>query len=710
MSRVKRLDLGRFVIDKYGMGFCRRFVWSFSSLSAAFIFAVYGFASKERTLKFSEFTGEATSFEAAIGELGQFTWWMPEGADAYVLPISAGIYVDADRLDLMSWLRKGGPWSLTELPTFGLRFGDRMLVIIVPWPHYAQLVFGDRVGVRFEFPVGRFDASPNIIVGMIRDSDPMEVARSFREWRCSADDIGVIPRPRRLATKIEELKKVERLLGAPHLYLWGHALFSRFDVPRGKWVRFAKALNASLAGSVGAEIVKRFTEDQRGAIQQLATLEWPQDFLMRDVSAGIATALSGRSLLAAGSGVVATDTMQGNMRALDEDFGSLLNPIETWGDGLSGSMLDALQEAGIDRALLLLSDLYRETAREDVVLKAEAMGYLVGPYDSYHSIHSPDSEADDTWETAQFDLKGYQNGRVINHDGSGHGGFMGRGFHFSPEAAWPYVQERVDSIIDQAPYSTWFIDCDATAECFDDYHPDHPANRLEDAQLRRRRLTWLEKNRQMVVGSEGGSVLFSDVIHYGHGVHTPYIGHLDPAFRDRASPHFLGSHWPPDTPDISFKPVPVPKSLVTPYFDPTVRFPLYQAAIGDEVIATHHWSFDSMKFEDIEWTRELLEILYRVPPLYHLNRGSWPDRRERILKHLAFWGPLHREVATAPLLRFAYLSEDRQVQRATYQTATGEVSVTVNFGKSPHVDCPPRSAKVTGVASLRDKIYSMADG
>ena len=231
----------------------------------------------------------------------------------------------------------------------------------------------------------------------------------------------------------------------------------------------------------------------------------------------------------------------------------------------------------------------------------------------------------------------------------------------------------------QSPYSAWFVDCDATGECFDDYNPLHPATRVDDLKLRRQRLRWLENERQLVVGSEGGSALFADVIHFGHGVHTPYIGHLDPSFREPQSPYYLGRYWPPDSPDSSFKPVPVPPSLKTPYFDPTVRIPLYQAALGDELIGTHHWSFDSLKFDDVEQTRELMEILYMMPPLYHLNREAWPKRRERILQHLAFWGPLHRELATAPLTRFACLSEDRLVQRTTFQPKSGEVTITVNF-------------------------------
>jgi hypothetical protein len=59
-------------------------------------------------------------------------------------------------------------------------------------------------------------------------------------------------------------------------------------------------------------------------------------------------------------------------------------------------------------------------------------------------------------------------------DGSGHGGFKNRGFHLSPTAAWPYVRQRVEKNLNQTPFSVWFVDCDATAECFDDYNPLHP--------------------------------------------------------------------------------------------------------------------------------------------------------------------------------------------------------------------------------------------
>ena len=381
------------------------------------------------------------------------------------------------------------------------------------------------------------------------------------------------------------------------------------------------------------------------------------NFLTVAISEAINKALSKDDLLKSAHEVTPAEVIRRNQKALHDAFPDYLNSPETWGDGLSIPMLENLHTAGIDRALLLLGDLYGDSFRPDVVAQADKFGFLLGPYDSYHSVHSPKALPDNTWETAQFDNAAFENGRVLKADGSGRAGFKKRGYFFSPQAAWPYVKQRVNRITAQAPYSAWFIDCDATAECFDDYNPAHPATRIDDTKIRRQRLDWLETNHHMVVGSEGGSVLFSDVIHFGHGIQTPYIGHLDPAFRDKSSKSYLGRFWPSDTPDNSFKPAVVPPSLMTPYFDPTARIPLYQAALGDELIVNHHWSFDSLKLSDVKQTRELMEILYMVPPMYHLNREMWPKRRNEILKHLTFWSPLHRQLATAHLTAFDCLTQ-----------------------------------------------------
>jgi len=645
------------------------------------------------------------AFRERAGDVLEFTWWLPPGAEAYVLPISAGLIVQPTNAGQMAWLRQGSPWGLSQLPAFGARYGERMLVVIVPWPHYAELVTQDRVGVRFAFPEKRNNTTPCEIILQWAGPEPLEVARVFRDWRASAKDSGAVPRVRPLAQKAAELPHVSRLFGAPHFYLWGPAMFSRHDVPRNKWVPLAKALRDAAAGSDAARLRASFSSDQRRSLDELAGAEWPMNHLLLDVAQAIDTAMTSRRLLGLAETTALAEVAVKNRALIAKALAQFANPPETWGDGLSVTLLNDLHGAGIDRALLLLSDLYGKAVRPDVAARAEALGYLLGPYDSYHSVHPPGAPPDQTWETAQFDQAAYTDGRVLKLNGQGHGGFRGRGYHLAPSAAWPHVQRRVGAVLRNHPYSAWFVDCDATAEGFDDYSPLHPATRVDDMNTRRERLRWLEREKRLVVGSEDGSVLFTDVIHFGHGVQTPYLGHLDPAFRDQDSPYFLGRHWPPDSPDLSFKAVPVPPSLTSPYFDPRVRLPLYQAALGDQVVVSHHWSFDSLKLSDVAADRELMEMLYLVPPMYHLNRETWPQRKDFITRHFSFWSPLHRVLATAPLVRFLWLSEDRLVQRTTFRHPSGDTTITVNFSTESRSGFPARSATVAGPIPLTQSIY-----
>ena len=651
--------------------------------------------------------GEATSvLHAQAGESRVFTWWLPDGVSDLVLPISGGIQIDWADSSAVSFLRERSPWSVNELPVFGARYGAQTLAVIIPWPHYAELVFGDEIGIRFSFPKDRNNTTPCDLVVQWTDSQPLSVAGVFREWRKSAKKTGPIPRPRSLIEKGESLKQVEQLFGAAHFYLWGPSGFSRHDVDRRNWIPFAKALSAAAGDSYGYRLRSSFSSDEQKALGDLAAAEFPLKYLTISVAHAIDRSLSNPAL--SGNGTDGEGAIvERNRSSLVSEFGSYLRPVRSWGDGLSLSLLNAMHEAGIERALLVMSDLYRDSVRPEAVARSRQLGYPIGPYDSYHSVHSPDALPDDTWSTAQFDVAAFEKGRVVKEAGRRQGGFKGRGYHLSPQAAWPYVQKRVKDVQLNNRYSAWFIDCDATAECFDDYSPLHSATRVDDMVLRRHRLAWLENDQRLLVGSEGGSILFSDVIHFGHGVHTPYIGHLAPAFRNRESPHFLGRHWPPDSPEQSFKAVPLPSHLKTPYFDPLLRIPLYQAVLGDELVSTHHWSFDSLKLSDVESTRALLEILYGVPPMYHLNREMWPKRKEKILRHLSFWAPLHKVIAPAALVDFEWLTEDRLVQRTSYQINHQRVSVTVNFGQREHLGLPGVSAKVRGIASLKGRIYTV---
>ena len=365
-----------------------------------------------------------------------------------------------------------------------------------------------------------------------------------------------------------------------------------------------------------------------------------------------------------------------NCGLLAAAFERSLAPIENWGDGISPKMIEELAAAGFDRLWLGAEGWSGFVKRPETVTAARAHGYLIGTYDSYHSIHRPDEP--ETWATAQFDPKLYRSGAIIQADGTKKRGFKGKGYLLSPQAARPDVEKRVTNLMQVFHANSWFIDCDGFGQYFDDYSEQHPATQQSDLQERMSRIAWIRDRYGAVVGSEGCSAGAAATLHFAHGVMTPVIGWGDPDLTNRSSKYYLGGYYPPNAPAAFFKSVPVKDEYRYRYFDPRFRLPLFQTVFHDSVVATHHWSSPSLKFADTARTVELLELLYNVPPLYHLNRQEFQRRKAQIKAHYDFFSPLHRELGLLPLTDFNWLTGDQLVQ----QTVFGDkVELIANFGE-----------------------------
>ena len=181
-------------------------------------------------------------------------------------------------------------------------------------------------------PPGRHDASPaEIVVLRKQTNDPLEVARQFREWRLNSKSTGDIPRPRTLRQKINDLPSVERLLGAPHCYLWGPNLFSRHDIPQAEWQRFARELNNATPGSLLANLRDLFSNGHRKSLQELASKASSSPFLANHVALAINKALSSPDLLGLGTETPLAEVIRLNKQALARSGSDYLNTLEILG-------------------------------------------------------------------------------------------------------------------------------------------------------------------------------------------------------------------------------------------------------------------------------------------------------------------------------------------------------------------------------------------
>lgn len=195
------------------------------------------------------------------------------------------------------------------------------------------------------------------------------------------------------------------------------------------------------------------------------------------------------------------------------------------------------------------------------------------------------------------------------------------------------------------------------------------------------RMQSIVANNNVVLGSEDGNALTTSGIAFAHGLETIGFGWSDTEMkRDTHSPYYLGRWYPDHKPDFFFKPAKVKEPYKTLLFAPQYRIPLYQAVFHDEVINSHHWHSDSLKFSDVKIERDLTAMLYNVPAMVHLSRDEAlsPNSKRLVqLKHYqSGFKPLHQALWDKQLNRFEWLTEDGKVQQTTFSDGS---KIMANF-------------------------------
>lgn len=658
----------------------------------------------------------------------RLTWPVIEDSQslrAYILPLFEGSYVPKGDTKWQDFLSERGPINTTaglSMPFWGLDLTDRTLTYILTNPFNNRIRFNKTTSAALDMAVSHA-FTPNweqkkyglhISLGA---ASPVAPAKQYRRYlQQNAEFVS-------FAEKIEKTPAAAKLLGAAHAYVWGGKLLNEHDVT--DWKAFAIRLKSD--NKIATRIWAQLNAETREVIQEIVQSDYPSKYIRRVVSRAISEQLEKQDFYKPAlwteipltsetekltsrdvSTLSLPELYRRNCLLFYAVFSDLLRHPDVWGDGLSVKLLEQFAENGLDR-LWLGVDSWQEGFRHPVAIaKAKELGYLVGPYDSYHSIHHPNEK--DTWETAQFDLLLYETGGIVNADGTKSRGFKKKGYHLSPLAAQPYVENRVNGIVEQmqSDFNTWFIDCDAYGELFDDYSSAHPATQLDDMNARLARIAWIRDTYNMVVGSEGGAAYSAAVLHFAHGMTLPVIGWGDPDMKSKTSPYYVGGYWPPEGPAIHIKQVPLKPNYLYHYYDPRFRLPLYQMVFHDSVITTHHWGSGSLKFKNAIGTLALLELLYNVPPLYHLNIEEFSKHKAWIKRHYAFFSPLHRQIGGQAMTDFEWLTDDRLVQRTEFGNV---VEILANFGTEPFehegVAIPGQSVIARWVDTGKVEVFSV---
>ena len=636
--------------------------------------------------------------EIASARPRDFTWPVvaayPEQR-GIVLPRGEGFYVPAGEKRWREFASKHPFQTMEDLsmPLWGVDYGDRSLTCVLTNPLDDSLAFepdGDRLRIRLTHTFPRNDFGRSYGLMMVPGGpSPTEPARIFRRWLIETGQFVS------LQEKLARLPELEKLFGAAHVYLWADGVMDAEDVR--DWPALLGALRHPVGAGAG-RVVALLPPDARRALAGFSPGQRTSAYLKGEVIAGLNAVIQRADLYLAATwpaaslpaparptaedarGGRAADIVKRNGCLLNAAFPGILAPCGEFGGGISPKMIRRLQSAGFDRLWLGVPDLDVLRQLPETASEAKRAGYLFATYDSYHSIHPPGAAR--TWETAQFDQTLYDQGSILGADGRRDRGFEGVGSHLSSLAAKPYLERRVDAWMKEFGFNSYFVDCDATGELFANYSAQYPQTRQTDLELRLQRLAWIRDTYHAVIGSEVGAYFAAPVIHFGHGMMTPVFGWGDPALHDAKSPYFLGGYYPPGAPAVFFRQTVLPDKYKDIYFDPRYRLPLYQTVFHDSIVTTHHWLAPSTKFGNTLAVNELLELLYGVPPLYHLNLAELTRRQHELQTHYAFFSPNYRRLAVLPLSGFAILTPDRLVQETEFG---GEARIVANFSPAPYV-------------------------
>ncbi|WP_266157191.1 glycoside hydrolase [Dyella silvatica] len=608
-----------------------------------------------------------------------------------ILPLAEGHYVPRGNSAWQGFITKQlNELNTTQdlsLPLWGMDHGAFSLSWLLTNPFNNRLLLaadGDALTIAASHQFTRLDpGAPLTMLLHLGAADPLAGAKRYRQWLI---DNG---RFESLKEKIAKTPDIDKLMGATHTYLWGSGLLAVKDVDH--WPALLVVLRSRQPLAV--DLLGRFSSEASAMLKQVKTT--PDHYQQGVLIAALNAALNSKARaqwLDDEPDMSALADSYGSLRTqVAEVFGQALKPdLTQWGGGVSIATIEQLRASGMSRLWLGLGDGWEGGLwHPEAIAAAVHAGYLIGPYDSYETALSRQENPD--WITAHLGQQAYQHCAIVLDNGKPKSGFQQSGHYTDPRCVKPLMEARVHALRNKVPFNSWFLDAYATAMVFDSYRPGATMTQQQNAQGYIASMRWLAETLHLPTGSEDGNATTAQGFVFAHGMQTPVIAWGDPdmgsgARKNKTSPYYLGNWYPADEPSVFFKPVPLKALYRTVYIDPTYRLPLYQAVFHDSIITTHHWSFDNLKLSNVHIENELTQLLYNVPPLYHLSAASLKTRLPSMRRQDAFFRPLHQALATQALTDWRGLSPDKRLQQTTFADGTRLIANFADETRQSHGD------------------------
>ncbi|WP_270941170.1 glycoside hydrolase [Romboutsia lituseburensis] len=621
-----------------------------------------------------------------------FTWPSVSG-ESYTLPLQEGKFIPSND---KYWKEFLNDQIYNVLESFSMQFfsvnkSDYALTYIIKNKYNNEIKFDTKNDINFSFKHEYPSINKNREYGFeiyVTNNNVVDIAKTYKNYVVQKGEF------KTLEEKAKENKNIEKLYGAPQIYFWEKSVITENDI---KWQNLKASISPELENWI-KELLTTKVEDGKEAAKVFDDIK-KQDYIDKYQKNQIVSAFNSilqlkefynqsifkntdskiDGLVKKGVGNLnKVELVQLNKMLLKSELKDSTINVNEWSKHNTLDLIDEMKKSGMDNAWIGFDDIEAGYVSPEFVKKAEDYGYLVAPYDSYHSIHKPGEEK---WSTAKFEDKSlYENATVENKKGEKYEGFQGTGRKLNPTLSLPSVKDRVSKVMESGyGFNSWFIDCDATGEIYDDYSKNHITTQEQDLNARLERMAYIRDEKNMVIGSEGGNDFASTTVAFAHGLETPAFSWIDPDMnKNKDSEYYVGRYYSKTggVPEIFAKQVPVKEKYKKVFLDSEYSIPLFRLVYNDSVITSYHWLWGTFKIQDEVNNRMMREILYNIPPMYHIDRNEWDKYKTQIKEHNDVWSEFNKKAIKKEMTDFKLLSDDKLVQMSKFGD---DLKVVANF-------------------------------
>lgn len=617
-----------------------------------------------------------------VKEANSFTWPSISG-ESYVLPINEGKFIPSNDKYWKEYLNNQ---VLNTIESFSMQFfsvnkENFAATYIMKNKFNNEVKFDSKNDIKFELTHEYPSINENKDYGFrvyITDKNVDDVTKNYKNYVIENGEF------KTLNEKAKDNKNIEKLYGAPQIYFWDKSIITVEDI---KWNLFKTNMSKEFIDWM-KELLNTKVEDGKEISNILDTIknqDYIDNYQKQSIVRGLNSVMTlkefynpnvfknidNESKEAIKKGIDKLNRVELvnlNKRLLKSELKNATKPVNEWAKSNTIDVLEDMKRSGMNKAWIGFDDIDSGYVSPEFIKKANDYGYLIGPYDSYHSIHKPGEEK---WSTATFEDKSlYENATIKDKNGKKLEGFQGTGRKLNPTLSMPSVKSRVDRVLNEGyDFNSWFIDCDATGEIYDDYSKNHITTQAKDLEARLKRMSYIRDDKNMVIGSEGGNDFASTTIAFAHGLETPAFSWVDPDMnKNKDSKYYVGRYYSPTggVPKVFSKQVPVKELYKKIFISPEYSLPLFRLVYNDSVVTSDHWLWGTFKIADEVESRMMKEVLYNTAPMYHIDKSEWEKHKEDILNHDKVWSEFNKKALSYPMTDFEFLSDDRLVQTTCY--------------------------------------------